>query len=63
VDADVTREATRIRSETGMRLPDAIHVATAIVAGADAFLTNDARLNHPRAGLPVLVLDDLIRGV
>ena len=61
VDADVTREATRIRAETGVRLPDAIHVATALVAGAGAFLTNDARLRDLRAGVPILLLDDLLR--
>jgi len=62
VDEDVTREANRIRAETGLRLPDAIHVATALVAGAGAFVTNDARLGSVPVGLPVLVLDDLLQG-
>ncbi len=61
VDADVTREAIRIRAEIGCRMPDAIHIATALVAGADAFLTNDARLADRRAGLPILVLEELMR--
>ena len=61
VDADVTRESTRIRAETGLRLPDAIHLATALVAGAEAFLTNDARLGSAQVGVPVLVVDDLLR--
>lgn len=61
--ADIAQQAARIRAETGFRLPDAIHVATAAVSGAEAFLTNDARLDRPGAGIPVLVLDRLLREV
>lgn len=60
VDRNVAREAARVRGRFGMRLPDAIHVATAVVAGADAFLTNDRELVRDGLDVPVLVLDDLV---
>lgn len=40
-------KAARLRSSHELRLPDAIHVATAILHGCTAFLTNDARLKGP----------------
>lgn len=58
--ADIAQEAARIRAETGLRLPDAIHVATATVSGAEAFLTNDKRIERPSAGIVVLLLDRLL---
>lgn len=60
VDRDVARTAARIRGRFGLRLPDAIHVATAVVAGAGAFLTNDRELVRDGLDVPVLVLDDLV---
>jgi predicted nucleic acid-binding protein len=41
-----------------MRTPDALHVATAIDAGCDAFLTNDTGIKRVHE-IAVLVLDDL----
>lgn len=41
---DVLREAARLRAETSVRTPDAIQLATARLAGARTFLTNDRRL-------------------
>jgi len=38
--------------------PDAIHIATAMIAGCDAFLTNDLDLKRVQE-IRVLVLDDL----
>lgn len=34
--------AARLRAELGFKLPDAIHVATALMQGCTAMLTNDA---------------------
>ena len=44
VDTDVVDRATEIRALHGFRTPDAIHLATAAVGGADTFLTGDAAL-------------------
>ncbi len=44
VDMTIASEAARIRREYHFRLPDAIHLATALYANADMFVTNDKRL-------------------
>lgn len=44
VDAPIALEAARLRAAYGLRAPDAIHIATALVAGAPVFLTTDRRL-------------------
>jgi predicted nucleic acid-binding protein len=41
-------ESARFRSRFGPRLPDAVHVATAVVGGCDAFLSGDRRSRFPR---------------
>jgi predicted nucleic acid-binding protein len=48
LDASVIERATQLRAAYGFRTPDAIHLATAIQAGADAFLTSDLRLRQCR---------------
>jgi predicted nucleic acid-binding protein len=45
-------------SSPGLRLPDAIHLATAREAGATGFVTNDKRLPAV-AGLTIIQLSDL----
>ena len=54
-------DAARIRAETGLATPDALHAATAIRAGCALFITNDADFRRV-PGLPVVVLDDLLKG-
>ncbi len=52
-------DAARIRAETGLATPDALHAATALRAGCAAFITNDTDFRRVE-GLPVTVLDDLV---
>lgn len=56
--AAIAEEAAGLRASHGLRTPDAIQLATAVVANAAVFLTNDARLPLI-ATMPVLVLDKL----
>ena len=58
VSVAVAEEAARLRATYSLRAPDAVQLATAINAGAAAFLTNDTGL--PRLATPrLLVLDEL----
>jgi predicted nucleic acid-binding protein len=47
VDRAVLVEAARQRAALGLRMPDAIHVASALAAKCGVFLTNDRRLKLP----------------
>jgi len=62
VDYDVAREAARIRAVVGIRTPDALIVATAIVRGTDIIVTNDrswtAALQAIDGGPRLVVLAD-----
>lgn len=44
VARDIAKEAGRIRREYGIRLPDAIQLATALYSEAQVFVTNDDNL-------------------
>jgi predicted nucleic acid-binding protein len=50
--------APPISARYNLRTPDALHVATAIEAGCEAFLTNDSTLKRVRE-IRVLPLDEL----
>jgi predicted nucleic acid-binding protein len=52
VDADVAAEAARIRAQYGLRLPDALHLATGLRAGCTHFMTRDAQ--WAKVGVPVI---------
>jgi predicted nucleic acid-binding protein len=51
----ILRGAAQLRASTNVRLPDAIHLATANAAGCDSFLTNDQQLQS-RTTLRVVVI-------
>ena len=46
LNAAVFEKATDLRARLNLRTPDALHLATAIVCGCDAFLTNDQTLQR-----------------
>ena len=52
-------ETARLRAETGLKTPDALHAATALRTGCDLFVTNDTDFRRVQ-GLPTVVLDDLL---
>ena len=62
--ADVTRgiarRAAQLRARYHVRLADALQVATALVHGATAFVTNDRRLARLSPELDVIALDDFV---
>ena len=55
----ILRDTARLRSETGLKTPDAIHAATALAANSAAFLTNDRSFTSV-PNLPVILLSDLL---
>ncbi len=52
-------DTARLRAETGLKTPDALHAATSLRAGCTLFITNDTDFRRVQ-GLPVVVLDDLL---
>ena len=55
----VADRAAQIRAEHNLRTPDAIQAATATVAGATAFISNDPIFRRV-PGLEVLLLDEML---
>ena len=58
ITAQIAESAAVLRAHYNLRTPDALHIATAIAAGCDAFLTNDAGVKRV-AEIAILVLDEL----
>jgi predicted nucleic acid-binding protein len=54
----IAEQAARLRAKYRLRTPNALHIATAIDSGCDAFLTNDLDIRRVTE-IRVLVLDDL----
>jgi predicted nucleic acid-binding protein len=55
---DVARKASDLRSADRIKTPDAIQLATAVLYGATAFLTNDKTFERVK-GVDILILDKL----
>jgi predicted nucleic acid-binding protein len=56
----IWERAARIRANTGLKTPDALHAATALAVGSTLFITNDVNFRRV-SGLSVTILDDLIK--
>lgn len=58
VTREVARRAAQLRAQYDVRPADALHVATALVHQATAYITNDKALGRLDSLLDILVLDD-----
>ena len=58
INIAVSKEAAKLRAKYSLRTPDAIQLSTAIIYGADFFLTNDIRLKLV-SEVKVLVLSEI----
>lgn len=56
---DLLIEAAEVRVQTQLKLPDAIHAATALRANCTTFLTNDRQIKK-LTGLSVVLLSEVI---
>jgi len=60
IGLEIARKASDSRAAERMKAPDAIQLATAILYGATAFLTNDKIFERVK-GVDILILDRLLR--
>lgn len=56
VDLDVAELAAQLRADHALRIPDALHLATALACGATAFVTADRRLQRV-SEVPVVLME------
>jgi predicted nucleic acid-binding protein len=59
VTDDIAERAAFLRARYNLRTPDAIQVATALISGSPAFLTNDKSLSSIE-GIDIVILDLLV---
>jgi predicted nucleic acid-binding protein len=59
VDVEIARQTVNLRAAYNLRIPDALHLATAIRAEATLFVTNDRRLQKVNE-IEVLAFEDYI---
>lgn len=59
LDRDLVRLAAEIRARGGLKTPDALQIAAALMAGCSSFVTNDRKI-PPIEGLRVLQLRDYL---
>ncbi len=57
---DIARAAATIRATTQLKLPDALQIATALVSGADAIISNDKQWRNKFNQPKLLLLDDFL---
>jgi len=62
LDTALAREAAWVRATTGLRVPDAIQIAAARMAGADAVVGNDRRWVGRISEPALIMLDDFATG-
>jgi predicted nucleic acid-binding protein len=60
ISHEISKEAARLRAQYGLRTPDAIHAATAMLCQASGILTNDKRFRVlSEEGLAIWLFDEM----
>ena len=60
ISRDILHEAARLRANiSGLKTPDAIHAATALLHGCTLFVSNDVGFRRV-PNLPLVLLDDIV---
>lgn len=59
ISRPILLSAAQLRAETKLKLPDAIHLATAKWAGCSVFITDDRRIKDGEGGVRVILWDQL----
>ena len=62
VNRDIASQAARLRAQYRLRPADALHLATALVHGATAFVTNDRQLMRLREHVHIVLLEAYLDG-
>jgi len=60
LSVSVADQAGRVKAETGLRLPDAIVVASAVKGGADCLISNDESLKKATKFIKVLTSKEFV---
>jgi len=60
IDQNVSLKAAKLRARYGFKTPDALFLATAIEEKAEAFITNDVRLQGIET-LEIMLLNDFVK--
>lgn len=61
VNRDIARQAAQLRANYNLRPAGALQVASAIVHGATAWVSNDKKLMRLTSTLAVIILDEFIK--
>ncbi|MEL7034218.1 MAG: PIN domain-containing protein [Cyanobacteria bacterium J06592_8] len=59
INQEILREAARLRSQTSLKTPDAIHAASHLIASCNLFLTNDKGFRNV-PNLSIVVLSEVL---
>lgn len=60
MDKNIAVESAKLRVKYRIKIPDAIQVASGLVNGANAFITNDSNLKKIKE-IKVIVLEDIVK--
>lgn len=60
IDPAIARRAAQLRAAYSLQAADALHIATSLVAGATAWVTNDRGLSRLSPYIDVIILNDIL---